>query len=80
VITYVKHLPFEAKTAYLVQLDQALNEMSYDIFYTIEKSYYRFFSEPEKADFKSFVSREAALPVSLVSRLFKVLDPNLDYS
>jgi hypothetical protein len=78
VITYVKHLPFEAKTVYLGQLDQALNEMSYDTFYAIEESYHRFFSEPEKADLKSFVTREAPLPVSLVSRLYKVLEPELD--
>lgn len=38
VIAYLKQLPFEAKTAYLGQLDQALNEMSYDTFYAIEES------------------------------------------
>lgn len=78
VIAYVKQLPFETKTAYLEQLDPALNEMSYDTFYTIEESYHRFFIESEKAILKSFVTSEAALPVSLVSRLFQYLDTELD--
>jgi hypothetical protein len=78
VIAYVKQLPFETKTAYLQQLDQALNEMSYDTFCTIEESYHRFFIESEKANLKSFVTRDTALPVSLVSRLFQFLKPELD--
>jgi hypothetical protein len=77
VIAYVKQLPFEAKTYYLGQLDQALNEMSYDTFYSIKESYHRFFSEKERADLKSFVTREAALPVTLVSRLYQFLEPEL---
>jgi len=78
VIAYVKQLPFKAKTYYLGQLDQVLNEMSYDTFYTIEESYHRFFLEPERPDLRSFVVREAALPVSLVSRLYEFLEPELD--
>lgn len=78
VIAYIKQLPFEAKTAYLGQLDQALNEMSYDTFFTIEESFHRFFLESEKANLKSFVAREVALPVSLVSRLYQFLEPELD--
>lgn len=78
VINYVKQLPFEAKTGYLPQLDQVLNEMSYSTFYAIEESYHRFFSEPERTDLKSFVFRVADLPVSLVSRLYKFLEPELD--
>jgi hypothetical protein len=77
VIAYVKQLPFEAKTYYLGQLDQTLNEMSYDTFYSIEESYHRFFLEQERADLKSFVTREADLPVTLVSRLYQFLEPEL---
>ena len=78
VIAYVKQLPFETKTDYLEQLDHALNEMSYDTFYIIEESYHRFFTESEKTNLKSFLSRKVSLPVSLVSRLFQFLDPELD--
>jgi hypothetical protein len=78
VIAYVKQLPFEAKTYYLGQLDQTLNEMSYDTFYSIEESYHRFFLEQERADLKSFITREAALPVTLVSRLYQFLEPELN--
>jgi len=77
VIAFVKQLPFEVKTRYLLELDQALNEMSYDTFNTIQESYHRFFSEHERADLKSFINSEAALPVSLVSRLYKFLEPGL---
>jgi hypothetical protein len=78
VIAYVKHLPFKSKIDFLPKLDQALNEMSYDTFYAIEESYDRFFSENERAELKSLVTREADLPVSLISRLYKFLEPELD--
>jgi len=78
VISYVKHLSFEVKTNYLRQLDQALNEMSYDTFHVIEESYHRFFLESERSALKSFVTHETSLPVSLVSRLYEFLEPGLD--
>lgn len=77
VIAYVKQLPFEVKTNYLKELDQALNEMSYDTFSTIQESYHRFFSKDEGKDLKSFVNREKALPLTLISRLYKTLEPEL---
>jgi len=77
VITYVKLLPFEARTIFLRELDQALNEMSYDTFYTIQESYHRFFTEQERARLKTFLNRETALPVSLIARLYKFLEPEL---
>lgn len=52
--------------------------MSYDTFHALDDSFHRFFSEKERANLKSFVTREADLPVSLVSRLFKFLEPELD--
>jgi hypothetical protein len=75
VIAYVKQLPFEVKTTYLKELDQALNEMSYDTFYTIQESYHRFFSEHERKDLKSFVKLEGETPQTMVSRLYKFLEP-----
>ncbi len=77
VIAYVKQLPFEVKTNYIRELDQALNEMSYDTFSTIQESYHRFFSESERSDLKSFINREAGLTVTIVSRLYKFLEPEL---
>ncbi|MBN2863792.1 MAG: hypothetical protein JXN62_11550 [Bacteroidales bacterium] len=77
VIAYVKQLPFEIKTKYLKELDQALNEMSYDTFSTIQESYHRFFSEHERAELKSFINSEAGLPVTLISRLYKFMEPEL---
>jgi len=77
VIDYVKQLPFEAKTGYLTKLDQALNEMSYDTFSTIQESYHRFFSEYERKDLKSFVKLDGEIPQTMVSRLYKFLEPEL---
>lgn len=77
VIAYVKQLPFEAKTNYLKELDQALNEMSYDTFSLIQESYHRFFSKDEVNDLKTFVNREKEISLSLVSRLYKTLEPEL---
>ena len=77
VIDYVKQIPFDAKTKYLRELDQALNEMSYDTFWAIQESYHRFFSEQERTGLKSFINREAGLPVTLISRLYKFLEPEL---
>ena len=77
VIAYVKQLPYEAKTKYLKELDQALNEMSYDTFSLIQESYHRFFSKDEVNDLKTFVNREKEIPLSLVSRLYKTLEPEL---
>ncbi len=77
VIAYVKQLPFGVRTNYLKELDQALNEMSYDTFSNIQESYHRFFSKDEGKDLKSFVTREREIPLSLVSRLYKALEPEL---
>jgi hypothetical protein len=77
VIAYVKQLPFEVKTNYLKELDQALNEMSYDTFSTIQESYHRLFSKDEGKDLKSFVNSEKAIPLTLISRLYKTLEPEL---
>jgi len=77
VIAYVKQLPFEVKTTYLKELDQALNEMSYDTFSTIQESYYRFFSEHEREDLKSFIKLDGEIPQTMVSRLYKFLEPVL---
>jgi len=77
VIAYVKQLPFEVKTNYLKKLDQALNEMSYDTFSTIQESYHRFFSEHERKDLKSFVKLDGEIPQTMVSRLYKFLEPEL---
>ncbi|MBN1185502.1 MAG: hypothetical protein JXB49_24665, partial [Bacteroidales bacterium] len=62
---------------YMKVLDQALNEMSYDTFNTIQESYHRFFSKDEGKDLESFVNRETAIPLTLVSRLYKTLEPEL---
>jgi hypothetical protein len=51
--------------------------MSYDTFSTIQESYHRFFSKDEAKDLKSFVNREKALPLTLISRLYKTLEPEL---
>ena len=77
VIAYVKQLPYEAKTKYLKELDQALNQMSYDTFSTIQESYHRFFSEHERKDLKSFVKLDGEIPQTMVSRLYKFLEPEL---
>jgi len=77
VIAYVKQLPFGVRTNYLKELDQALNEMSYDTFSNIQESYHRFFSKDEGKDLKSFVNREKAIPLTLISRLYKTLEPEL---
>jgi len=77
VIAYVKQLPFEVKTNYLKKLDQALNEMSYDTFSTIQESYHRFFSEHERKDLKSFVKLDGEIPQTMFSRLYKFLEPEL---
>ena len=77
VIAYVKQLPFGVRTNYLKELDQALNEMSYDTFSLIQESYHRFFSKDEVNDLKTFVNREKEIPLSLVSRLYKTLEPEL---
>ena len=77
VIAYVKQLPFEVKTIYLKELDQALNQMSYDTFSTIQESYHRFFSEHERKDLKSFVKLDGGIPQTMVSRLYKFLEPEL---
>jgi len=77
VIAYVKQLPFDVKIKYLRELDQSLNEMSYDTFCTIQESYHRFFSEHERAGLKSFIHQEAGLSVTLISRLYKFLEPEL---
>jgi hypothetical protein len=77
VIAYVKQLPFEVKTNFLKELDQALNEMSYDTFSTIQESYHRFFSEHERKDLKSFVKVDGEIHQTMVSRLYKFLEPVL---
>lgn len=79
VIAFVTQLPFETKTAYLIQLNQALDEMSYSTFNGIQNSYHRFFVEHEKAALKIFINKEKAeLSGSLISRLYKTLEPLLD--
>ena len=78
VIAFVRQLPFEEKTSYLLQLNQALDEMSYSTFNVIESSYDRLFSEEEKADLKLFIKREKNLSESLVSRLYKTLESSMD--
>ena len=78
VIAFVRQLPFEEKMSCLRQLNQALDEMSYSTFHTIESSYHRLFTEEEKADLKLFISREKNLSESLVSRLYKTLESFMD--
>ncbi|MDX9806740.1 MAG: SWIM zinc finger family protein [bacterium] len=77
VIEYVKQLPFEVKTNFVKELDQALNEMTYDTFSTIQESYHRFFSVHERKDLKLFVKLDGEIPHTMVSRLYKFLEPVL---
>jgi len=78
VISYIQQLPFDKKTEYIVQLDQVLNEMSYDTFSMVEDSYHRFFRDSEMGDLKQLISGRDGFPVSMVSRLYDFLEPELD--
>ena len=78
VISHVQQLPFDTKKEYIVQLDQVLNEMSYDTFSMIEDSYHRFFRDSETGDLKQLISGRDGFPVSMVSRLYDFLEPELD--
>ena len=78
IITFVKQLPFNEKRGYIIQLDQVLNEMSYDTFSVIEHSYHRFFENSEMNELKLFTYLDADLPLSIVSRLYAFLEPGLD--
>lgn len=78
VSAFVRQLPYKKKIEYLIRLDQALNEMSYDTFSGIEESYPGFFSETERTDLKNFVLHNSDLPVSLVLRLYKLIEQVID--
>ncbi len=65
------------KISYLKELDQALNEMSYSTFATIQESYHRFFSDHERKNLKLFVKPDGGMPQTIISRLFKFLEPEL---
>jgi len=78
VIAFVQKLPFDEKTTFILQLDQALNEMSYDTFFGIEKSYPRFFKETEARDLKNYISNHSNLPSSMLSRLYGFLEAELE--
>ncbi|MBW6480235.1 MAG: SWIM zinc finger family protein, partial [Bacteroidales bacterium] len=77
VISYVKQLPFKAKTGYLTELDQALNEMSYSTFATIQESYHRVFSDHEREDVKTLLKPDGEIATTIISRLYKFLEPVL---
>ncbi len=77
-IDYVKQLPFDLKMPYIIQMDNELDRMSYDTFYTIQHSYPRFFTESEKSELIEFIEQNPLVPESLVSRLFDFLAPELN--
>lgn len=80
VIAFVRQLPTKEKISYLRQLNQALDEMSYDTFQAIGSSYHRLFSEEEKEDLKLLVSKAGIVSDSLLSRLYETLESSMNES
>ena len=80
VIAFVRQMLFAVKIKYILELDQVLNEMSYDTFYTIEKSFHRLFLDSEKSELKSVITSDPASLISLISRVYNFLESELDTS
>jgi len=74
----VQQLPLEEKISFIPKLDQELNTMSYDTFFTIEHSYPRFFRQSEIPAVKQYISTLPDRSLTVLSRLYHFLEPGLN--
>jgi hypothetical protein len=75
VVYYAQWLPFDEKIKYLLQLDHEIQQMSYDIFNTIEESYSDIFKEEEIKQLGRVLSSTPEITQSLLSQLIEFVEP-----